>query len=336
VGCLISSVLPATEIDLSKMPPPATVSVDFRKDIQPILEASCFKCHGPETEKPKGKLRVDTLQAVLKGGENAPDVVPGDLKKSTLLHQVAQIVDEDDWMPPKDNKAKIPPLTKDQVALIRAWIEQGAKWEGHWAYVRPERPAAPEVKNKSWPRNPIDEAKLIERVARLLPKRTASRASDLVGAYRKSREALSLPATNLDLLDAIQGDEMFRIPSVRLAEAQRPHQPHTYMYLFVYESPARRGSLGACHALELPFMFGTLDAPTQDKFAGTGAVVEQLSHNMMDAWLGFTQSGNPGHAGIGEWTAYDANDRATMIFGRSSALERAPFDAERAAWEGVL
>ena len=121
------------------------------------------------------------------------------------------------------------------------------------------------------PRTPIDEAKLIERVARLLPKRSAARAGDLVSAYRRSREALALPATNLDLLDAIQGDEMFRIPSVRLAEAQRAHQPRTFMYLFVYESPARRGSLGACHALELPFMFGTLDAPTQDKFAGTGA-----------------------------------------------------------------
>ena len=186
------------------------------------------------------------------------------------------------------------------------------------------------------PRDPIDEGKLIERVARLLPKRTASRASDLVSAYRKSRDTLSLPATNLDLLDAIQGDEMFRIPSVRLAEAQRAHQPHTFMYLFVYESPARRGSLGACHALELPFMFGTLDAPTQDKFAGTGAVVDQLSHHMMDAWLGFTQNGNPSHAGIGQWAGYDAKDRATMIFGRTSALERAPFDAERAAWEGVL
>jgi para-nitrobenzyl esterase len=186
------------------------------------------------------------------------------------------------------------------------------------------------------PRTPIDEAKLIERVARLLPKRSAARAGDLVSAYRRSREGLALPAANLDLLDAIQGDEMFRIPSVRLAEAQRAHQPRTFMYLFVYESPARRGSLGACHALELPFMFGTLDAPTQDKFAGTGAVVEQLSHHMMDAWLGFTQSGNPSHAGIGEWTAYDAKDRATMIFGRASALEHAPFDAERAAWEGVL
>jgi para-nitrobenzyl esterase len=145
-----------------------------------------------------------------------------------------------------------------------------------------------------------------------------------------------LPATNLDLLDAIQGDEMFRIPSIRLAEAQRPHQPRTHMYLFVYESPARRGSLGACHALELPFVFGTLNAPTQDKFAGTGPTVERLSQNMMDAWLGFARVGDPSHSGIGAWSAYDATSRATMLFGRDSALERAPFDAERAAWDGIL
>ncbi len=118
----------AADVDLGKLPPAAEKKgVTYEKDIKPILEKSCFKCHGPETEKPKGKLRLDTLQAVLKGGENGPDVVPGDIKKSTLLHQVAHIVDEDDWMPPKDNKAKIPPLAKDQIALIRAWIEQGAK-----------------------------------------------------------------------------------------------------------------------------------------------------------------------------------------------------------------
>jgi para-nitrobenzyl esterase len=108
------------------------------------------------------------------------------------------------------------------------------------------------------------------------------------------------------------------------------------MYLFTYESPARRGSLGACHALELPFMFGTLNAPTQDKFAGTGPVVERLSHHMMDAWLAFTRGGSPGHAGVGAWTAYDANERATMVFGRESRLEHAPFETERAAWDGVL
>jgi para-nitrobenzyl esterase len=129
---------------------------------------------------------------------------------------------------------------------------------------------------------------------------------------------------------------MFRIPSVRLAEAQRTHQPRTYRYLFVYESPARRGALGACHALELPFMFGTLAAPTQDKFAGSGPVVERLSQNMMDSWLAFARGGDPSHVGIGNWDAYDANERATMLFGRESKLESAPFDAERKAWEGVI
>jgi para-nitrobenzyl esterase len=185
-------------------------------------------------------------------------------------------------------------------------------------------------------RETIDDAKLIERVQRIIPKRAAARASDLVGAYKRSRQALQLPATNLDILDAITGDEMFRIPSIRLAEAQRKHQPRTHMYLFTFESPARRGALGACHALELAFMFGTLDAPTQDKFAGKGPVVDRLSANMMDAWINFTRGGNPSHAGIGDWTAYDATERATMIFGRDSKLERAPFEDERKAWDGVL
>jgi hypothetical protein len=116
------------DADLSKLPPASDKKgVTFEKDIKPIFEKACFKCHGPDVAKPKGKLRVDTLQAVLKGGDNGPNVVAGDLKKSTLLHQVAKLVDEDEWMPPVDNKAKIPPLTKDEVALVRAWIEQGAK-----------------------------------------------------------------------------------------------------------------------------------------------------------------------------------------------------------------
>jgi len=118
----------ADKVDLSKLPAAAEKkNVTFEQDMKPLFEKSCFKCHGPETEKPKGKLRVDTKAALLKGGANGPDVVPGDIAKSPLLHQVARLTDEDDWMPPKDNKAKIPPLTKDQVALIRAWIEQGAK-----------------------------------------------------------------------------------------------------------------------------------------------------------------------------------------------------------------
>ncbi len=125
---VLLSVSALGEADITKLPPSASQKgVTFDKDIKPLFEKACFKCHGPETEKPKGKFRADTLAAVLKGGENSPNVVAGDIKKSTLLHQVALIIDEDEWMPPKDNKAKIAPLTKEQIGLVRAWIEQGAK-----------------------------------------------------------------------------------------------------------------------------------------------------------------------------------------------------------------
>jgi hypothetical protein len=118
----------AADVDLGKLPPASSKKgVTFENDIKPIFEKGCFKCHGPESAKPKGKFRADTLEAIMKGGENAPNVVAGNIKKSTLLHQVALLVDEDEWMPPKDNKAKIPALTKEQVGLVRAWIEQGAK-----------------------------------------------------------------------------------------------------------------------------------------------------------------------------------------------------------------
>ena len=110
------------EIDVSKLPPPAeSKDVTYAKDIKPIFEKSCFKCHGPE--KQKGKLRVDSLQAALKGGEDKV-IEPGNSAKSILVHNVSRIGDEDDWMPPTD---KGDPLTKSQVGLIRAWIDQGAK-----------------------------------------------------------------------------------------------------------------------------------------------------------------------------------------------------------------
>src|SRR6266436_99992 len=115
-----------TKVDVSKIPPAATAKgVTYAKDIKPIFEKSCIKCHGPE--KQKSKLRLDSLAATLKGGENGPDVIPGKSAESTLVHNVAHIGDEDDYMPPPDNKDKIPPLTKEQIGLIRALIDQGAK-----------------------------------------------------------------------------------------------------------------------------------------------------------------------------------------------------------------
>jgi hypothetical protein len=116
----------AVKIDTSKLPPASTKQgVTYAGDIKPIFDKSCIKCHG--SEKQKGKLRLDSLEAALKGGQDGKVVEPGKSADSMLVHNVAHLGDEDDFMPPPDNKDKIPPLTKEQIGLIRAWIDQGAK-----------------------------------------------------------------------------------------------------------------------------------------------------------------------------------------------------------------
>jgi mono/diheme cytochrome c family protein len=113
--------------DTTQLPPASTkTGVTYATDIQPIFAKSCYPCHGPKTAKPKGKLRLDTLELVMKGGEDGAAVVPNDIANSPLLGNVAHLGDEDDYMPPPKKK-DLKPLTKEQVGLIRAWIEQGAK-----------------------------------------------------------------------------------------------------------------------------------------------------------------------------------------------------------------
>ena len=113
-------------VDVSKLPPASDKKgVTFASDIKPIFDKSCIKCHG--AEKQKGKLRLDSLEATLKGGEDGKVVQAGKSAESLLVHNIAHIGDEDLYMPPPDNKDKIPPLNKEQIGLIRAWIDQGAK-----------------------------------------------------------------------------------------------------------------------------------------------------------------------------------------------------------------
>jgi hypothetical protein len=115
------------KVDPSKFPPPSTKQgVTYATDIQPIFQKSCYPCHGPKNAKPKGKLRLDTLEAVLKGGEDGPILVKGDSAKSGVVANICHQGDSDDYMPPPDNKDNIQPLTKEQIGLIRAWIDQGA------------------------------------------------------------------------------------------------------------------------------------------------------------------------------------------------------------------
>src|ERR1041385_5294323 len=110
-------------VDASKLPPASDKKdVTYAKDIKPLLDNSCIKCHG--AEKPKGKLRLDSLEGVLKGGVDGKVVEPGNSAKSMIVINVAYLGDEDEWMPPPKNKAGIKKLTDEQIGLIRAWIDQ--------------------------------------------------------------------------------------------------------------------------------------------------------------------------------------------------------------------
>jgi Planctomycete cytochrome C len=112
--------------DASKLPPASTkTGLTYDNDIKPLLQKSCVKCHGPE--KPKSKYRVDSREALIKGGKSdEAAVVPGESTKSPIAHYVSDLV-TDMEMPPLEKREKYPPLTKEQIGILRAWIDQGAK-----------------------------------------------------------------------------------------------------------------------------------------------------------------------------------------------------------------
>src|SRR5450759_4086594 len=119
----MAALASGAEIDTNQLPAAAAAKVDFDRDIRPILEQSCLRCHGQE--KPKSHFRLTSRELAVKGGDNNPDdIVPGDSGRSRLIHFVAGLV-EDVQMPPP---GKAEPLTPAQIGLLRAWIDQGAAW----------------------------------------------------------------------------------------------------------------------------------------------------------------------------------------------------------------
>src|SRR5437016_5456733 len=129
----------------------AQAEVNFNRDIRPILANQCFKCHGPDLKK--AGLDLQNAAAALrqlKSGNFA--IVPGKSAESELIQRITS-PDEDMRMPPK---GKGEPLSAAQITKLRAWIDHGAKWEEHWAYVKPGRAPLPEVHHKGWVRNGID------------------------------------------------------------------------------------------------------------------------------------------------------------------------------------
>jgi len=180
----------------------------------------------------------------------------------------------------------------------------------------------------------LDESGLVKRLAPQVGGEQA--AARMLDAYRSARSGSA--ASPKELFFAIETDRVFRVPAIRLAEAQQRRHDAVYMYLFTWESPMMGGALGSCHAIELPFVFGKLGAEGSELFTGGGPEAERLCQQTMDAWLAFARSGDPGHAGLpgGRWPAYEPERRATLRLGRETLCDDAPADAERAAWEGLL
>jgi hypothetical protein len=126
--------------------------VDFNRDIRPIFSETCFKCHGPDQNKRKGKLRLDTRDGEFSEHDGKAPFVPGNPAKSEAWRRI-NAAGTDDLMPPADSGMK---LTERQVKLIGQWIREGAQYKDHWSFIPPAAPALAKVKRAAWPKNGID------------------------------------------------------------------------------------------------------------------------------------------------------------------------------------
>src|SRR5262249_22944850 len=134
--------------------PKAKATVDFNRQVRPILSENCFACHGPDEKQRKAKLRFDTKEGVfakLRGGGSA--IVPGKVEESELVRRITA-EETSERMPPVKSGKKMKP---EEIALLKEWIAQGAPWSSHWAFVPPRRPELPAVGNAEWCRNPMDQ-----------------------------------------------------------------------------------------------------------------------------------------------------------------------------------
>jgi hypothetical protein len=132
--------------------PPLPQTIDFNRDIRPILSENCYFCHGPDKNKRKADLRLDTHDGLFSHIKNHTTVVPGHPEQSELFRRVT-LSDPDERMPdPKSNKR----LSDRQIALLKKWIEQGAPWKGHWAYLPLARPEPPAINDPGFVHNEID------------------------------------------------------------------------------------------------------------------------------------------------------------------------------------
>src|SRR5262245_54122013 len=191
--------------------------VSYLREVRPILTQHCFQCHGPDEAARKGKLRFDLKDHVYAERDGLHVIAAGDLDGS-LVWQRINAESDNKRMPPE---GKAEPLTKKQIATLKAWIEQGAKWEDHWSFVPPTKPALPKVADKAWVRDPLD-AFVLARLERegLKPEAEASREAWL---RRASFDLTGLPPTpaEIDEFLADRRNDAYEAQADRLLKSKR-------------------------------------------------------------------------------------------------------------------
>jgi para-nitrobenzyl esterase len=170
----------------------------------------------------------------------------------------------------------------------------------------------------------IDEEKLVRRAGAWF---AGNRAQDIVSGYLARRAGEPI----IEVWTDLSTDAVFRIPAIKLAEAQVPHGP-VWMYLFTWETPVF-GGLRSTHALEIPFVWDTLEAPGSAIFTGGGEERQGIADAMHTAWTAFAHGQGPGHPKLPEWPGYDLERRATMRFDATCELLDDPAGADRELWD---
>src|SRR5581483_3513564 len=157
-------------------------------------------------------------------------------------------------------------------------------------------------------------------------------AQQALATYTQARADASPELAWIDIMS----DMVFRMPVLRLAEGQVRQGAPVWIYRFDWESPAFGGVLGAAHAVELPFVWNTLDTELSRMFTGDSPSRQPLADLMHATWAAFIRSGNPAIASLPTWPSYDLERRATMIFNDVPQVVDDPQGQVRALWRRVL
>ena len=186
--------------------------MDFAREVRPILSENCFTCHGPDAEARQRGLRLDVAEGPFsdRGEFGGPVITPGNADESLLIHRVSaadarvrmpyRLGLNTPVMPGTDEDA----LDPGEIETLRLWIDQGAEWQSHWAFIPPERPAVPPVAGAEWVRNPIDN--FVKAGLEREGKEPSPEADILTLLRRVTFDLTGLPPTDGDIAAVLSDD----------------------------------------------------------------------------------------------------------------------------------